>query len=298
MVFESTNNPDFENFASATQTVATFTDNGLSMDERPLDGVFTGQFNLDVAGGEWRPVFSIETPLASREERNQEIVLQRNPIVFSTLLDDDIEEQGYHHLMIDANRELVDISSLLVDGNVRFPNGDEKSFSITEASDSERLYKIINAEYGIHRVKITAYGKTVNGRDFILDVPEYSFLVEEPFLEQAAIETEEVAPDLEDTLLIEEIAQIPEEEVEPESNLVLWLIIGSNLLLLLGGGAFLFILLRSPRGDKVDIQTSETLAVEKKSLLSTIIDKIKFKKAKEQTDKADEPSTTPASAES
>jgi uncharacterized protein (TIGR03503 family) len=176
--FVSTNNPNFNNFGSESQTIATFEDNGKGMDERPLDGIFTGQFNLSVANGEWTPVFSVSTPMFTREQVDPSLMLYANPIKIS--VEQDEAGKGFHKLLIDAERQHVDMSSLLLDGKVRFPNGDIQNFSITDMSTSVREHLIVNFEYGVYRVKLTAYGNTVDGREFILDVPEFSFLTEEP----------------------------------------------------------------------------------------------------------------------
>ncbi len=172
----STNNPNYDNFGADNQVIATFEDNGRGMDERPLDGIFTGQFNLTVPPGEWQPVFRVITPMFTREQIDPALRLYPNPIEISAELDGGGE--GYHKVLIDANRDLVDIRSLLLDGKIRFPNGDIQNFSLTEPSDDIREHLVINFEDGIFRVKLTAYGKTINGRDFILDVPEYQFLAE------------------------------------------------------------------------------------------------------------------------
>ncbi|WP_235594629.1 TIGR03503 family protein [Paraglaciecola hydrolytica] len=176
--FVSTNNPNYNNFGSESQTIATFEDNGKGMDERPLDGTFTGQFNLAVADGEWMPVFSVSTPMFSREQVDPNLMLYPNPIKISV----DIDEggKGFHKILIDAERQHVDMSTLLLDGKVRFPSGDIQNFSITDMSSAVREHLIVNYETGVYRVKLTAYGNTVDGREFILDVPEYSFLTEEP----------------------------------------------------------------------------------------------------------------------
>ena len=176
--FVSTNNPNFNNFGADTHLIATFEDNGKGMDERPLDGVFTGQFNLSIADGEWTPVFSVSTPMFSREQVDPVLVLLPNPIKIS--VDMDKTGDGYHRLKIDADRQYVDMSTLLLDGKVRFPNGDIQNFSITDMSANAREYAIVNYESGVYRIKLTAYGNTVDGREFILDVPEYSFLAEAP----------------------------------------------------------------------------------------------------------------------
>lgn len=176
--FISTNNANYSNFGAIDELVATFEDNGLGMDERPGDGIFTGQFNLKIAPGEWKPIFSVSTPMLTREQEGSPIILHENPVDISVVMNQN--DSGYHNLIIDIDRDLVDIGSLLIDGKVRFPNGDTQNFSLTEGGLEAREYKIIAYEKGVFRVKLTAYGTTTDGRDFILDVPEYTFLGQGP----------------------------------------------------------------------------------------------------------------------
>ncbi len=176
--FKSTNNPNFGNFGTGDQNIATFQDDGRGMDERPADGVFTGQFNLKIPAGEWKPVFRVITPMYNREQESQPIVLHNNPVSIDAEMNGGGD--GYHKIIIDVDRELVDIESLLVDGKVKFPNADMQNFSLTEGGSEPREHLLVAYEKGIFRVKITAYGTTVNGRDFILDVPEFSFVAEGP----------------------------------------------------------------------------------------------------------------------
>ena len=176
--FISTNNANYNNFGAVDELVATFEDDGLGMDERPGDGIFTGQFNLKIASGEWKPVFSVATPMMTREQEGSPIVLHENPVDISVVMNEN--DSGYHNLLIDVDRELVQIDSLLVDGKVRFPNGDTQNFSLTEGGPDAREYQIVAYEKGVFRVKLTAYGTTTDGRDFILDVPEYTFLGQGP----------------------------------------------------------------------------------------------------------------------
>jgi len=58
----------------------------------------------------------------TREQIGELIVLHENPVSIDVELDGGGE--GYHKIIIDVDRELVDIESLLVDGKVRFPNSD------------------------------------------------------------------------------------------------------------------------------------------------------------------------------
>ncbi|MFC3095825.1 TIGR03503 family protein [Alteromonas sediminis] len=240
----STNNPNYDNFGAAAQEVARFEDNGRGMDERPLDGVFTGQFNLAIAAGEWKPVFRVTTPMFTREQIDPPIQLYPTPIYT------DVELNGggnnYHKLVIDVNRELVDINSLLIDGKVRFPNGDIQNFSLTEANAEPREHMIIAFEDGIFRIKLTAYGKTVNGRDFILDVPEFTFLAksEEPEPEvvnpentddsntvtATGDETSELVP----TQSIDEAIEPTQNEPEEQESVVTLVLLVNGIILCFG----------------------------------------------------------------
>lgn len=252
--FISTNNPDFNNFGAQTQNIATFEDNGKGMDERPLDGIFTGQFNLSVADGEWTPVFSVSTPMFTREQVGENLMLYPNPIKIS--VEKDQIGKGYHKLLIDAERELVDLSTVLVDGKIRFPNGDILNFSITNMSDNVREYEIVNYESGVYRVKLTAYGNTVEGREFILDVPEFSFLVEEPEPVVEAIDTTPKPGDIEGQVAVEQMqtaelntsiddktdltveAKLEDSEQGWQQSTVILFVIGLNLvIIILGAGA-------------------------------------------------------------
>lgn len=185
ITLKSTNNPNYANFGAADELIATFEDNGRGMDEAPLDGVFTGQFNLAIPSGEWRPVFSVDTPMFSREQVDPVLMLYPNPVTLDVVLDDG--QSGYHDVVIDVVRDQIDVYSLLIDGKVRFPNGDIQNFSLTEPSEAARIHRVLSYEDGLFRIKVTAYATTVDGRDVILDVPEFTFLGE------VATEDEDVA---------------------------------------------------------------------------------------------------------
>ncbi|MGO4892626.1 TIGR03503 family protein [Flavobacterium sp. W21_SRS_FM6] len=250
--FSSTNNPNFNNFGAQPQNIATFEDNGKGMDERPLDGIFTGQFNLAVADGEWTPVFSVSTPMFTREQVGENLMLYPNPIKIS--VEKDEVGKGFHKLSIDTERELVDIATLLLDGKIRFPNGDIQNFSITDMSNDVRQFDIVNYESGVYRVKLTAYGNTVEGREFILDVPEYSFLVEEPRpLVEALTPTTDPAlaaqsdesnmnEQVPNAVMGENNTNAEPERAEEESqgwqqSTIIWFVVGLNLLIVIFGVA-------------------------------------------------------------
>lgn len=239
MEFHSTNNPNYDNFGSESELIAIFEDNGKGMDEAPLDGTFTGQFNLRIAPGEWKPIFTVKTPMFTREREAENVILLKNPISISHDLDEG-NVTGRHTLIVDAERDKIDIRSLLIDGKVRFPNGDVQNFSITQVSNDARTHQIVNYEYGVFRVKLTAYGNTIDGRDFILDVPEYTFVFDEPIQE----ETEALTALPEDVLSAEALAlkelrdvqlnKTPEEEGLGRATLIR-IVVGINFIVILAG---------------------------------------------------------------
>lgn len=268
----STNNPNYNNFGADVQTIATFEDNGRGMDEKPLDGTFTGQFNLAVADGEWTPVFVVSTPMFTREQVDPPLMLYPNPIKISMVPDGGGD--GYHKLVIDAEREFVDMSTLLIDGKVRFPNGDVQNFSLTELTSEAREHLIVNYEFGVYRIKLTAFGSTKDGRDFILDVPEYTFLAETPEVEvaettiqaEALLDTPENVETLPDPA-IDMMAEVTL-EAEPEDNTMVWWIIGANLMLLVVGCVVIWFFTRPKKAKVVAPQPPSDQPVKESALAS------------------------------
>lgn len=246
---KSTNNPDYNNFGTEDQTIATFKDDGRGMDEKPLDGVFTGQFNLAVANGQWTPVFVVSTPMLTREQVDEPLMLYPNPIEIS--MEKDGGGEGYHKLTVGTSSEHVDLSSLLIDGKVRFPNGDVQNFSLTESSPKPREHLIVNYEEGVYRVKITAFGNTSNGREFILDVPEYTFLVEAPLpipVEPLPNQTSSEPNTLNNSTITK---VVPEPEADMSSGSLISLILAINLIILLLGGFGIWLFTRPKRTSRI-----------------------------------------------
>lgn len=269
----STNNPNYNNFGAEVQTIATFEDNGRGMDETPLDGTFTGQFNLAVADGEWTPVFVVSTPMFTREQVDPPLMLYPNPINIEVIQDGGGD--GYHKLMIDAEREFVDMSTLLIDGKVRFPNGDVQNFSLTEQSTEAREHLIVNYEFGVYRIKLTAYGNTKSGRDFILDVPEYTFLAETPVEETPPItnNVDEQNPITTDNTLTKAIPAIEIVEEEPEPSMstttMVSLIVGINIGVLIIGGVAIWFFTRDKKPKSIP-QTPQEQEPDQPSTIASV----------------------------
>ncbi len=176
--FVSNNNPNYENFGLGSRTIARFQDNGEGLDEVAADGVFTGQFNLSIPSGEWRPTFGIRTPMYNREQINETVILHPNPIIINIEVDETNEAE--HLISVDTDSDHIKLDSLLLDGNVTHPNGEIDKITMTETNDLVKLIKVKNDGFGIYRIKLTAFATTNDGREVIINVPEHTFFTTAP----------------------------------------------------------------------------------------------------------------------
>jgi len=227
--FVSTNNPNFPNFGLGSRPIARFDDNGLGFDEYEADGTFTGQFDLNISAGEWRPVFTVRTPLFSREQISENTILHPSPIQVAHSLAQ--SEEAEHVLTIGVNQAFIADSGFIVSGSVKHPNGEVAKFSLTEPAIIERTLKILNSDYGIYKVNMTVFAKTISGRDLILTVPEYSFvttapeIVIDPLVEsEGSVQQKGPMNDVQDIIV--------QPESEPESFVMLAVFINLTLLIL------------------------------------------------------------------
>lgn len=223
VTFVSTNNRDFDNFSADSVAIATFADDGLGFDKKRKDGIFSGEFKLDLIPGEWRPQLFVDLALFNREFSLDPVVVLPKPFKFEFVPALEANEQ--HQLHIIADSDQIDFSSFVFNGAVYYPNGDSESFAISEAETLQHTLKLYNYQHGVYRVKVKAFGKNINGRDMMLDLPEQSFTIAAPVavVEETDIVAEEQTNEV-----------IPPVEEEPEMSpgtLVLIAIFGNLLVL-------------------------------------------------------------------
>lgn len=174
--FYSTNNSAFDNFGAEPVKITQFRDDGRDLDEYAKDGLFTGEFVLDFAPGEWIPTYYVQMPMATRELRQKPIILQKTPVTLS--VEAVIEEGQSHRVTFTIDPTYVDVNSLLFQGKVILPDRQVSPFSIVEGSGSSRVYEIEYTESGIHRLQVNAFGRTIKGREFRLVLPQFTFNAE------------------------------------------------------------------------------------------------------------------------
>ena len=144
VIFVSTNNAQFDNFGRGVVQVANFRDDGKGYDERARDGVFTGEFQLRFVAGEWTPKYVVRTPLYTREVEQAPVVLMPAPIVAditaSPAVDDTQPEQQAleHQVLFRVTDDSVNAESVLLQGRVRYPNGEIEGFALNEPGSTPR----------------------------------------------------------------------------------------------------------------------------------------------------------------
>ena len=178
--FFSTNNRDYDNFGADAHKLTSFKDDGHGLDEYAGDSLYTGEFVLDFASGEWQPVFVIKLPMATRELHQKPILLNKPPVTISVNISG--KEDTPHKLLLTIDPTNVEPGSLVFQGKIMFPNRQTEPFSIMDDENLEnaetRTKDIPYTEPGIHRINLSAFGETTSGREFRLVIPEYSFNVQ------------------------------------------------------------------------------------------------------------------------
>jgi uncharacterized protein (TIGR03503 family) len=268
--FYSTNNTDYENFGASALKLTSFFDDGKGLDEYAGDGLFTGDFHLDFAAGQWQPIFLIKLPMATRELRQKPFVLHKSPINIDVETSED--ENQPHHMTLSINPAYVEPDTLIFQGKVTFPDKTVESFSIMDdQKGATRLTEIKNTESGIYRIDVTAFGKTTTGREFRLTVPEYSFNVKAKVKDNEVLVTtvdengieQTVSVDRAEKLLADRAAELAEakiikqkEEAEKKTQTIIMIVVGNSLIIIVA--LVLFFVMRMKKNSTIKSESSES----------------------------------------
>jgi len=253
--FFSTNNSAYDNFGADALKLTSFKDDGHDLDEYAGDNLYTGEFLLDFAAGEWQPVFLIKLPLMTRELRQKPILLHKSPITISVETSD--TEATPHSLLLTIDPMHVDPSSLVFQGKTTFPDKQTRPFSIIDDESNEnpatRTKDIPYTEPGIHRINLSAFGRTTSGREFRLVVPEFTFNVEGDLNkillttlddngeeQTITVDKEEQALAEKEAKLAQELAEQQKREEEENTQTIIMIAAGNGIIILLALVTFIF----------------------------------------------------------
>lgn len=175
--FYSSNNKMFDNFGAAPIKMSTFLDDGVDFDEKAGDGIYTGEFVFNFAPGEWLPLYHVKMPLVKRELRQKPVILQKAPINITVKAGNEIGTK--HRVSFTIDPTYVDANSIILQGKITYPDKQDTPFSILEDKSDTRRKLFEYGEAGIHRINVDVFGKTINGREFFLTLPEFTFNAED-----------------------------------------------------------------------------------------------------------------------
>jgi len=264
--FFSSNNRDYDNFGAEPIKLNSFRDDGRDFDEKAGDGVYTGEFVLDFAPGEWLPVYHIKMPLVKRELKQKPIIVRAAPIKITAKASD---EEGKNHLLTFAiDPMFVDPHSIIIQGKIMYPDKQSVQFSVLEEENESRLKEFEYTEAGLHRVKVDVFGKTTDGREFMLTLPEFVFNAENkngllvPSMDEegnAVLVPRKTAAEIiaekeaeRAAALAEEQARIAKEEAEAQKQMLIMVGVGNTIVVFVGAGIFFFLAWRKKKAIKVE----------------------------------------------
>lgn len=248
VLFISTNNAEYDNFGSGVVEVTTLADDGRNFDEKPRDGIFTGEFNLEMKPGQWQPKFVVKTPLYTREVIQDPVILHKSPISFEVAQATKAEE--LHWLTFKVTDPEINPKSVALQGKIRFPNNEIQTFTIGESAEVDKKLKIVNYATGTYKVESTLFAQTLSGRDVVINLPVKSFFAEvikEMPAEPAAKDAGE-ASSVEKGPVVQTLAAtdpVVEEKVDFP-----WLLVILSNIIILGGGGFAIWMVATDRSFK------------------------------------------------
>lgn len=244
--FVSTNNSEYKNFGAKTVRVAEFKDDGKGFDEYPGDAVFTGEFKLNFASGQWRPEFYLITPLVERRLVDESVMVEEAPFTYELELAK--EQKSEHVLKIKIDNTQVDPNTVLFQGKIFYPNNEEQAFSIDANDTANREIRLINYDWGNYSVELSAFGTNINGREFMTTLENYTFSIEPPIEEEE--QKSEIIPLTQSDLKLDEInSELIEQQQASEietSKLISIIILGNVVILILGGVFFRLVVQKKP----------------------------------------------------
>jgi len=263
--FFSTNNRAYDNFGAEPIKMGSFLDDGYDFDEKSGDGIYTGEFVLDFAPGEWTPIYYVKMPLMGRELRQKPIIVQKAPVKISIKASD--EEKIDHLVTFTIDPTYVDPESIILQGKVIYPDKQIVPFTQLEAKGILRSKAIEYTEAGIHRIAVDVFGKTIQGREFYLTLPVFTFNAEnkngmlipsidddgnEVFIARktAAERLAEKKVLAAEALAAEKAKMLAKKEAQQKQT---YIIIGvvNGIIILVGIGFFVFLKLRRKKAQKL-----------------------------------------------
>lgn len=158
----SSTDPKAQNFGAGTFLIGDFIDNGLGLDAKSGDGIFTGRLNLNKPIGNYKMVVRVHNKVFTREYK-QELLLRAQPIAVDLIT----AVLGEHYsLRFISNNEIANLEKMMLQIKVTHPDDTVKHHSINGVVPTH-FFRLTNIEQpGRYQIDIEVFGQTVDRRDF------------------------------------------------------------------------------------------------------------------------------------
>ncbi|MDR8524064.1 TIGR03503 family protein [Shewanella fidelis] len=177
--FISENNPADENYAAGTFIVGAYRDNGESLDERPDDGIFTSDLDLDQPWGDYRLQIRAKNAVLDREY-NDSFRLLPQPIKLE-LLAPEQENSGIWTIEVQVDDSQVKLNNTHLEAEILGPTGKLVPVTLTNLTESSSQFVLPKVmDFGSYHIKTNAVTTTLDGREIYLQLPELFFNLVEP----------------------------------------------------------------------------------------------------------------------
>ncbi|QSX42363.1 TIGR03503 family protein [Shewanella cyperi] len=177
--FVSDHQPGDENFAAGTVTVGSYKDDGEALDERPDDGVFTGDINLNQPWGRYEFQVRARNNVFERE-LEMPFVLSPMP-VSARMLDPEDPQSGHYQMELNVDDTQLRLEDTHFEFEMVGPAGLQLPVSMHGMPASKAVLDLpVVSLFGSYRLKGQVFSTSTTGRELVIKLPEMFFNLIEP----------------------------------------------------------------------------------------------------------------------
>ena len=244
----STNDESSPNFGAGTFTIGQYIDDGMALDERKGDGVFTGKLDLDKPIGPYTMLVRAGNKVFEREYQ-QSVYLRPQPVTIDLI---SAAIDGYYALRFITNEQAVNLSQMAMQVIVQHPDESKEHISITSLAPTHllRLENVVNP--GRYKIDVEVFGTTLTGREFKYNHKQMKVRIAVPADKEVKAQKIEADKARKAQFKKEQLAKRRKEarqKAEDEKSLII-IIVMVNVFIVLLGALMMWLFLRKKKPKK------------------------------------------------
>lgn len=258
----STNDENSPNFGAGTFTIGQYIDDGVGLDERQGDGVFTGRLDLDKPTGPYSMLVRAGNKVFEREYE-QDVYLRPQPVkadLISAAID------GQYALRFITNEQAVDLSQMAIQVIVYHPDDSKEHLSISSLAPTHLMRLENVTKPGRYKMDIEVFGTTLTGREFKYSLKPIKVKIAVPAKKEVRALKIEADKARKAQFKKEQLAKRRKEarqQAEDEKSLLI-IIIMVNVFIILFGALMMWLFLRKKKPKKIKEEKEQDKKEDKK----------------------------------